>query len=259
MGCGARAGRKPVELCRVTVLKGRRAGYVRVHISGESPLTTDVIQVSGTGSFGGFVLVEDRPKFDGTTILGGQATSGGESHEFVCCSFRATPGTYRLYLLTESAATRVMLRLDGQPEGTTTLAPQTPTSFELGQPSPSSAGGQTPEYYAAGATGKISADHGLTFAGVWIDSSTRVLSQTGRCLYFGDVPADAFAPGCPWPGPDHLWSQGGGVAPSTTATSSGIYGMTWPVPTGTYSHGAYAATAGVAEGALSVAGFLNFD
>jgi hypothetical protein len=78
-------------------------------------------------------------------------------------------------------------------------------------------------------------------------------------LYFGDVPADAFAPGCPWPGPDHLWSQGGGVAPSTESASSGIYGMTWPVAAGTYSHGAYAATAGVAEKALSIAGFLNFD
>jgi hypothetical protein len=257
--CGAPVGRQPIELCRVTVLKGSSAGYVRVHISGESTVNADAVQVSGKGSFGGFVLTEDLPKFDGTTILGGQASSGGESHEFVCCKFQATPGTYRLYLLTRSPSTKVTLRLDGQPEGITTVSPKVPTSFELAESTPSAAGGTTPEYYGGGATGKITAGHGLTFAGLWVDTSTRLLSQSGRCLYFGDVPADAFAPGCPWPGPDHLWSQSGGVSPSTVPVSSGVYGMTWPVPTGTYSHGAYAATAGLAKEALSIAGFLNFD
>ena len=257
--CGARRGRAPIELCRVTVLEGHSSGYVSVHLSGESPVTGETVTISGPGSFAGFLLVQDVPKLDGTTILGGRAEDGPNDHEFVCCSFRAAPGNYRLYLLTESASATVTLTLSGQPQGRTTVTPSTPSKFHVGATHVSSTGDKASQYYAAGATGTITGDRGLTFAGLWVGSSARLLDQTGRCVYFGEVPSDGFAPGCPWPGPDHLWSQGGGVAPATSQTTSGIYGMTWPLPSGTYSHGVYAATAGMSEGALSLTGWLELD
>ena len=256
--CGVRAGRRPIELCRTTVLKGRSSGYVTIHLSGESKVAADTVAVSGSASFAGFVLVEDRPKFDGTTILGGRASDGAEDHEFVCCRFQAGPGTYRLYLLTGSAPATVTLTLEGQPEGRATVGPSTPASFDLGKTKVSGVGDKASQYYAAGSTGTVAAGHGLSFAGLWVDNAAHLLNQSGRCLYMGEVPSEGFAPGCPWPA-DRLWDQGGGVAPSTGPTTDGIYGMTWPLAPGTYSHGVYAATAGLSDHALSLTGWLELD
>jgi hypothetical protein len=250
-----------VTLCRVTVLSGRGPGFVLVRLTREAIPVEDFTTV-GAGRFTGFAFGPDtsKPSSGDPIVIGGRLEASPKDRAFICCSDADVirPGVYRLYLLGWGRA-RVVLRLDGLAPGTTRLTPNVPVDAEMSLLRPTLVGGASANYYAAGALGHVRSDYGLGFSGVWADASPHVVSSIGTCLYFGDVPDEpAFAPGCPWAVADRSTGQVNGIRPDTDEVTVALYGITRPLPRGSYDQGVYLATASIPRQLDAFALWLGF-
>lgn len=258
--CDAKGvGKRPVRLCSVTKISGTKAGYVKVRLAKEITIAPEAISVTAPGRFAGFVFQQDVDK-QPITIIGGRVRRQSGDHYITCCSANTLPaGTYRLYLITEGSAS-VTVKLPGLPKGTSRLSPTTITGASIHDPDASLVSQNVTQYYGTGVTDSIESNNGLAFTGVWVENEVHVATASGTCLYFGEAPLDAFAPGCPWRTSElTVWNDGNGIAPDVDGFGSGITSMTHGLPRGTYAVGGYALSGGTADVPESLVVLLELE
>lgn len=259
--CDSKAvGNRPVRLCSVTKLSGKKAGYVRVRVTKETQITSEAIAVSGKSKFASFVFQQEGAQ-QPVTIIGGRVQTETGDQPVLCCGQRTlTPGTiYRLYLISDGAAS-LTLKLPGLSKGTSRLTPKKITGASIHRPAASALSNNASQYYGAGVTDSVKSGRGLAFTGLWVDNDVHVATASGTCLYHGEVPVDAFAPGCPWRTSElTVWQDATGAAPDTEGFTAGLMTITSGLPNGTYSVGGYATSAGTADKRLTVVVFLELD
>ena len=263
------SARTPVTLKGRTVLTGSRSKMIRVRLTKAvmierllAPNRAD-ITVKGRGRFVGFALVQDTPKFDGISLIGGRLPKDSGLGNFYFSprgldnasgSGRLPAGAYRLYLLADGSPVEVTFDLKGL-QGTTRFnSPATIADYEVATPGPRLVDGAN-NVYGSGADGTLSGP-GLLFDFLWTRHDAHVNTQYQFCLYKGGERGPSpYAPGCPTS--DEFFSLGDGVMSAGSYTSS-FYGGGAPFEADRYGQGFTFESAAAVDDIGYVALWLTF-